>query len=184
MTKTKTIIILVILLIIGVTILYAISFLQKEYVALLAAGFGFIVSKAYEKYKVSEDRIYEKKKDVYYNLIKPWKELFINSTGSNNVISEKTIKEARDSAFEAMLYASDEVLSKYSYFRSADYSKFSNPKLILIYFANILKSIRKDLGYSNTKISELEILLMFINMNDKDKEEFRELIRSIYKKNK
>lgn len=87
---------------------------------LVSGSFGFIISKIIEDVKESKQRIYEQKRKYYNDLIRPFRDLLKNvkSKNGSTSLTSKQIADAMDTAFDNILYASDEVIEKYGRFRN------------------------------------------------------------------
>jgi len=136
----------------------------------LAGGLGYLISRFYENLKENKSRLYEKKREVYGRLLHAWKQLLINHINSKDkeqTITNEMLVETTDAAFDAVFYASDDVIKKYSIVRN--YSRMLPPNGTIIYhLGKLLKSIRKDLGHTYTSLDEADILSMFINFETKE----------------
>ncbi len=64
-----------------------------------------------------------------------------------------------------MIWGSDSVIKKWSKFRqlSSDPDKVKTTYQSMILLENLLKEIRKDIGYNGGKLDEGELLGLFIN---------------------
>ena len=146
---------------------------------LVSGSIGFIISKIIEDLKESKQRIYEQKRTYYNELIKPFRDILKNSKSKNgkNELTPKQIADAMDTAFDNILYASDEVIEKYGRFRNNstnnEQENSNNVDKTLKLFADLLLAMRKDLGNKYTTLDEVHILRMFINMTEKDEELYR-----------
>jgi hypothetical protein len=146
---------------------------------LISGGLGFAISKIIEDLKESKQRIYEQKRIYYNELIKPFRDILKNTKlkTNNTQLNNKQIADAMDSAFDNILYASDEVLIKYGRFRNNSTNEEEtgnkNMYLTLKLFSELLLSMRKDLGNKYTNLDEVHLLRMFINMSEADEENYR-----------
>lgn len=140
----------------------------------LAGGIGFIVSKLYESIKENKQRTYDKKREIYYKLIKPFREILFPANGKKKELSNEQIREAVEAAFDNILYASDEVIKAYGSFRNLSSNGNIQPEKVLKQFALLLKAMRKDLGNQFSTLDEVDILKMFINMTVSEEKEYRE----------
>lgn len=146
---------------------------------ILAGAIGFVVSKLYESIKENKQRAYDKKREVYYNLIKPFREVLANiNTSKKNDLTDKQIKDAIEAAFDNILYASDEVIKIYGTFRNLSSNSNISTESILGSFALLLKAMRKDLGNQFSSLDEVDILKMFINMNVEEEKKYRILFKT------
>ena len=185
----RNLIIIIILIIMISIILFSTQWLKKidpTILTLISGGLGFAISKFIEDLKESKQRIYEQKRIYYNELIKPFKDILKNSKLKigNTQLSNKQIADAMDSAFDNILYASDEVLIKYGRFRnnSTNETELGNKNIYLTLklFSELLLSMRKDLGNKYTNLDEVHLLRMFINMSEAEEENYRKE----FKKNK
>lgn len=72
-----------------------------------------------------------------------------------------------DIAKDMTVYASDEVLRLFVQFRALALAQEGDPKRTLEWFGKIILQIRKDLGYSITRIEPRDVLSVFITDIDK-----------------
>ncbi len=164
---------LLILALVGVAWGVAFTFqeLPKEGVAIVVAGMSFVISRIYESVKSNKERLYEKKRDVYRKLLDPYVKSLISMTKEESeredVITDEVVAEAIVCAFDAVLYASDDVIKSYSQFR-IDALKKGDTASIANNLANLLKAMRKDLGHTFTTLSNLDILQAFINFDENE----------------
>ncbi|MDM1521564.1 hypothetical protein HX087_17490 [Myroides odoratimimus] len=82
-----------------------------------------------------------------------------------------------DTAFDNILYASDNVIEKYGKFRNNSLNENQEDPnhlyKILKHFAELLIAMRKDLGNKYTSLDEVHILRMFINMTEAEEKLYR-----------
>lgn len=182
----KQYIFFIVIIIIAVSVLiYKYEILKSidpTILTLLSGGIGFIISKFIENLKESKQRIYEQKRVYYNELIKPFRDIIKNTklkTSSKNELNDKQIANAMDSAFDNILYASDEVILKYGKFRNNSQNNDSNSYRTLKLFAELLLAMRKDLGNNFTNLDEVEILRMFINMTKEEETLYRNEFKKI-----
>lgn len=146
---------------------------------ILAGGIGFIVSKIYESIKENKQRAYEKKREIYYKLIKPYREILFPASIKKKDLTNEQIREAVEAAFDNILYASDEVVKAYGTFRNLSYNGEINPEKLIKQFAILLKAMRKDLGNQFSTLDEIDILKMFINMSSSEEMEYRKKFKQL-----
>lgn len=157
---------------------YFLGTLPPSVTALVAGAIGFLASRIYEAWRESRARLYEKKREVYKKLMAPWQNLLLKSITKkedNPQLSNDELEQTANAAFEAILYASDDVVKQYGKFRNMDFANLEEPKIMLRELAILYKEMRKDLGHSFTSLDEIDILLMFINMSEEEREEYRKL---------
>lgn len=159
-------------------LVWGLSKIPPTWTPFIAGGIGFSISRLYETWKENKTRLYEKKREVYSRLIRPWQSILISSMANkdkkNDVkVSPELITEAGNAAFDAILYASDEVIKDYGIFRTTAAEGNPTPELVLGNLTKLLKSIRKDLGHTYSNLTDTEILLMFMNLTETEKQKFK-----------
>lgn len=172
-------ILLVIIAIIGWLIYYFFSNLSMPTLTIISGAVGFIISKIYDSIRDNKQRMYEKKREVYFQLIKPYREVLKGVNNKKAVDPDETmISEAIDAGFDNILYASDEVVKAYGDFRNitADGNN-PQPELVLKKLAILLKAMRKDLGNQFSTLDEVDILKIFINIGAQEENRYRELFK-------
>ncbi|MDI9312149.1 MAG: hypothetical protein QM535_18185 [Limnohabitans sp.] len=187
-TNKKTLLLLLVVISIIVFIFYNGEYIKKidpTILTLVSGSLGFIISKFIEDIKESKQRIYEEKRKYYTELIRPFRELLKNTKtkNGNNTLNNKQIADAMDTAFDNILYASDDVIEKYGRFRNNSTNEEENGSKdsykTLKLFAELLLAMRKDLGNKYTSLDEVHILRMFINMSKTEEESYRKKFRSL-----
>lgn len=152
---------------------------------MVSGSIGFIISKIIEDLKESKQRLYEQKRKYYNELIRPYRDVLknIKVKNGNTTLNNKQISDAMDTAFDNILYASDEVIEKYGRFRNIDTNDTEtgskNLYKTLKFFSDLLLAMRKDLGNKYTSLDDVHILRMFINMSEKEEETYRKEFKKI-----
>lgn len=154
--------------------------------AIFGTGIGFLVTKLYDSWKESRTRLYDKKREIYSRLLAPWIRVFAaqieKNLGAKEISTEDIIKEfAKDlpgATFDAMLYASDEVLQKYGRMRASSLGGGSAGPMVLVLFAQLIKAIRRDLGNTYSSVSEEDLLGLVVNWTDADRASFRAAVQA------
>ncbi|HVQ36527.1 MAG TPA: hypothetical protein VMS31_03290 [Pyrinomonadaceae bacterium] len=161
-------------------ILWLLYKLPATVVALVAGGVGFLATKLYESWKESRQRLHDKKRDVYAKLLAPFLALHLQilkgdgDRPAHKVVREKMTTQMVDATFDAVLYASDDVLKLWGRIRTAGLQN-TDPTIVLVWYMRLLKAMRKDVGNSYTALSEADIMLLFVNFTDDDLIGFVEL---------
>ncbi|WP_036471189.1 hypothetical protein [Myroides odoratimimus] len=178
----KSLFIIIIIISIIFFLVYKKEYFEKidpTILTIVSGSLGFIISKIIEDIKESKQRIYEQKRKYYIELIRPYRDLLKNSKTKNskNELSSKQIADAMDTAFDNILYASDNVIEKYGKFRNNSLNENQEDPnhlyKILKNFAELLIAMRKDLGNKYTSLDEVHILRMFINMTEVEEKLYR-----------
>lgn len=184
MKKNEIISIILICIAFGFLIYGLVYFFSKSsptISTLLAGAIGFIISKFYESIRENKQKLHEKKREVYLKLIKPYRDVIINPSKNNGEleVTPEIRKEAIEAAFDAILYASDDVVRTYGEFRNMPLNNVDKSEIILNKLALVLRSMRKDLGNQYSNLDEVQILKMFINMSSTDEERYRSVFKTL-----
>lgn len=161
-------------------ILWLLYKLPATVAALIAGGIGFLVTKLYESWKESRQRLHDKKRDVYAKLLAPFLVLHLQilkgegDRPAHKVVREKMTTQMVDATFDAVLYASDDVLKLWGRIRTAGLQN-TDPNIVLIWYMRLLRAMRKDVGNTYTALTEADIMLLFVNFTDDDLAGFVEL---------
>jgi len=106
----------------------------------------------------------QRKRELYAKFLN----LFFDTLKQGGKVDQdKLSSELMDIAKDMTVYASDEVLRLFVQFRSMAVTAERDPKKILEWFGKIILQIRKDLGYSITKIEPRDVLSVFVTDIDK-----------------
>lgn len=184
----KTIVLFLIIVLIVLLVIYKVDYFKRidpTILTLVSGSIGFIISKIIEDLKESKQRLYEQKRKYYNELIRPYRDVLknIKVKNGNTALNNKQIADAMDTAFDNILYASDEVIEKYGRFRNTDTNDTEtgskNLYKTLKLFSDLLLAMRKDLGNKYTSLDDVHILRMFINMSEKEEEAYRKEFKKI-----
>ncbi|KQB40967.1 hypothetical protein [Flavobacterium aquidurense] len=184
----KTILLFLLISSIVVVVIYNVEYFKKvdpTILTLVSGSIGFIISKIIEDLKESKQRLYEQKRKYYNELIRPYRDVLknIKVKNGNTILNNKQIADAMDTAFDNILYASDEVIEKYGRFRNTDTNDTETGSKSLYktlkLFSDLLLAMRKDLGNKYTSLDDVHILRMFINMSEKEEELYRKEFKKI-----
>jgi len=148
----------------------------------LAAAIGFFVNKYYETWQGNRARLHDKKREVYFALVKPWGDIIALKK------REKPSAEI-EHQFDLILYGSDEVIKEYLAFEKfarKEREKIADPAKgddVMVaetfsHMAFLLKTMRKDLGHTFTKLDEADILDTFIPLNDEIRAKLKNVLRA------
>ena len=168
---------LVIIGLVGIMV-WGITKMPTQWLPLITAGIGFLVSRLYETLKENKTRLYEKKREVYTRLLYPWLSILIQIISAKDKkvpiknLSSKALADLAQAAFDAILYASDDVIKAYGSFRTLDPEQNEYTEVVLGRLTKLLKSIRKDLGNTYSNLKDIEILQMFMNLTPEEKIKF------------
>jgi len=152
---------------------YFLFTIPTNIIPFVAAGIGFVVSRIYEYTKENKSRLYDKKREVYLKIIRPWKNVLIMGKDAKVEMSSEFTQEQKEAGLDLILYGNDDVIKQYGQLRNAG-SEVS-PDLYLVKFAKLLKGMRKDLGYTFSSLNAKDILEVFINFTDEEKTKYTKI---------
>lgn len=169
----------------GWFIIWGFSKISSDWLPIIAAGLGFLVSRLYETWKENKTRLYEKKREVYARLLHPWQSILVGTIaakdkkGVEQKLPTEFITKAANAAFDAILYASDDVIRDYGNFRTCTAEAGVTTEIMFGRLTKLLKSIRKDLGNTYTNLTDVEILQMFMNLTPEEKIKFQNISKNL-----
>lgn len=179
----KTLVLFLLIIVVALLGIYKADYFKQidpTILTLVSGSIGFVISKIIEDLKESKQRIYEQKRKYYNELIRPFRDILKNTkikNGTTTTLNTKQIADAMDTAFDNILYASDEVIQKYGRFRNngtnEEQEGARNSYKTLKLFSELLLAMRKDLGNKYTTLDDIHILRMFINMSEADEAFYR-----------
>lgn len=145
--------------------------------ALVAGAIGFLITKLHESWKESRQRLHDKKRDVYAKLLAPFLALHLEILkGDTGRPAHKTVRENMttqwvEATFDAVLYASDDVLKLWGQIRTSALTS-ADPNAIMVRYMRLLKAMRRDVGNTYTAVSEADIMRLFVNFSDAELDAF------------
>jgi len=167
------IIFLIVWMIIGLIHLF--STLQKEVIAsiiavtgtILVSVFSVTATKYYERKRIIDQEIRNKKIPMYESFVEFWFKVLNNQKLDGKPISEKEMMGFFIGfTQQIMVWGSDSVIKKWSEFRlklSSLPGKQNFDYSLLFEFEALLLEIRKDTGHKNKKLLKGDLLGLFIN---------------------
>ncbi len=137
-------------------------------ILVIAAGFvtWFLKDKS-EKLRLQREKLIEEKRGNYEKILEP---IIRSFSGINNASEmQKAIKQVQSydykkSAFQLMLFGSDNVVKAYNDYFQYLYNNENNMKAeeMLKQLGKVILEIRKDLGNKKTMLKELDMLRFII----------------------
>jgi hypothetical protein len=174
-TRNTAIVLITILILLGVGALALWVFwrLPAPISALLAGAIGFLISKIFESLKESKERLHQKKREVYAKLLAPMLALHLQilkgeEQPAHDVVLGQMTSQMVEATFDAVLYASDDVLKLWGRIRTAGLTG----EQVLVLYMRLLRAIRKDVGNTFTSVTEANILRLFVNFSDEDLQKY------------
>jgi hypothetical protein len=136
----------------------------------LAAALGGLASWAiqsrFEDARAVEARLSPDRRKIYVDILMPYIEVFKAATdGTGAARAEKIIKsvEYRRTGFELALMANDDVVNAFNRMMQHFFHyEGSQPRNILLLFADLLLELRRGLGNKSTKLSQRDMVAWFI----------------------
>jgi hypothetical protein len=150
------------------TLLHEISQAPWQFITILVALLGALITFAGNLQIQIRNEQKPKKIEIYDKVIKLFFDsLFASKLGQKPKTKEELVKEFAVMTPDLILWASDDVLNVYINFRKiANDNIQDSSKDSILLFGQMLLAMRKDLGHQNNKMSEKQILLTFVNDND------------------
>lgn len=127
----------------------------------LIGGIGWILRNEIEKRREVEKQLSEKKYSVYIKIMNLFFDVIKNTKESKKISDEKIANEMFVIVKELIVFGSDSVNLKFIEWRES--ANKGNPNLVVFLFADLIVEIRKDMGSPATKLSNSDVLKMFIN---------------------
>ncbi len=156
--------------------------IPSSWIPVIAGGVGFLISRFYESWKENKQRLYDKKREVYSVLLRPYINILTNSMmnkaiGTNRTenVTEEMFETAIQAGFDSILYASDDVVKAYGIFRNMQLTNPTSTKVLFSNLSQLLRAMRKDLGHTWTNLSDREMLAIFINLTPQEWAEYGNL---------
>lgn len=154
------------------------EFVEKILPTLLVVAAGFItwfLKDKSEKLKFQREKLIEEKRLNYEKILEPI--IRVLAGVKNKVEMDKALKQIQSfdykkSAFQLMLFGSDNVVNAYNDYFQYLYKNESNldPKNMLNALGKVILEIRKDLGNDKTALKEYDMLRFMITDIEKMKE--------------
>lgn len=104
----------------------------------------------------------QRKRDLYVEVLKLFFEVLKKGQKKESLKQDKLASEWIEITKNMAVYASDDVLHLFVQFRRMAFTENQDPKRFMDWFGKIIIQIRKDLGYSNTRIEPKDVLSLFI----------------------
>ncbi|MBC6697825.1 hypothetical protein [Hymenobacter sp. BT190] len=152
-------------------------------IPLLLGAIGYVVTKFYENYKDRQTRLYDKRKEIYQALVKPYVAVLTNmltdkqtNKSEEFVLTPDQIKDSVEAASNAVMFGSDDVIKSYGRYRNISANGLADTNYNLLALAQLLKTIRKD---TYTSVDEVDSLKLFINITAHEEIILRESFKNI-----
>lgn len=151
------------------------SGLQKETAAALIAAsatilvsvFSVVGAKYYERKRVIEEELRQRKIPIYEEFIKFLFKIIGNEKLESESLNEKDMEKFFiEFTQKLMIWGSDEVIEQWSKYRKVSIEHFENGDSNLndmFQLENILLAIRKDTGHKNKNLKKGDLLGLFVN---------------------
>lgn len=123
-----------------------------------------IIGKTYERRKIIEQQIRNKKIAMYDEFVEMWFRFLRDMTDGKPTPESEMIDFFHSFNRKLLLWGSDEVLAKWSNYRRhfTDNNTTGGPQS-LFDFEDLLLTIRKDTGHKNKNIKKGDLLGLFVN---------------------
>ncbi len=154
------------------------EFIEKILPTLLVVAAGFItwfLKDKSEKLKFQREKLIEEKRLNYEKILEPIIRVLAgvkNKTEMDKALKQIQSFDYKKSAFQLMLFGSDNVVNAYNDYFQYLYKNESNldPYKMLNALGKVILEIRKDLGNDKTALKEYDMLRFMITDIEKMKE--------------
>lgn len=131
---------------------------------------GWYLRSSVETIRREKEKLQDERRKIYAQILEPYIRIFAgakNPRETKKAISQITSFEYRKASFELSLMGSDDVvravneLMQHTYRMERD-DVASRPEELLFYWGRVLIAIRRDLGSTGTKLTEIDMLKVHI----------------------
>jgi hypothetical protein len=137
----------------------ALAYLTPFLLAALA-GLGTLYKLERDKRHQIEQKLNDNKAKIYASFVEDYSALFFKPGGKDHTPEDymRIVERVQSFARNSMMYASDEVVEKFSKFYKLQNTAVENMSMADIYerldsFSDVVVAIRKELGHTKTKLS-------------------------------
>jgi len=131
---------------------------------------GWYLRSSVETIRIEKEKLQDERRQIYTQILEPYIRIFAgakNPRETKKAISQITSFEYRKASFELSLMGSDDVVRAVNEliqhtFRLERDGASSRPEELLIYWGRVLIAIRRDLGGTGTKLTEIDMLKVHI----------------------
>lgn len=136
----------------------ALAYLSPFLLAALA-GIGTLYKLERDKRQQVEQKLNENKARIYASFVEDYSALFFKPGGKEHTHDDymRIVERVQNFARNSMMYASDDVVEKFSVFYKLQNTAVENMTMADIYerldaFSDVVIAIRKELGHTKTKL--------------------------------
>jgi hypothetical protein len=167
----------------GAVVIWVLTSVREPVRPLIAGALAFVASRYYESLKESRSRLYERKREAYATMLRPWRDVMSSIIQNRGSVAEISVTpslaaSATDAGFDGILYASDDVLRRYVAFRNVGVGREATSSEVLGRLGALLMAMRRDLGHPFSSLDEVDVIATFVNMSDQERAQFRSTIRA------
>jgi hypothetical protein len=133
----------------------------------IAAVIAIVIGRSYDRKLEIESKQREKKIEIYESFLEVWFNKLMNESKNvkkNEIIDEEFLAYIGTFASKLILWGSENVINSYNSFRYTSLNtELHSNKTILQKFEELLLEIRKEIGHTNKKLEDNDLLRLFIN---------------------
>lgn len=134
--------------------------------ALVTGAIGFLIARLYDMWKTREERSFEKRKEVYTEILEPLVRVFsIEEKSRLNKISDSIRQQSVRSGLHLVMYGSDDVIKAYAHFRTLGDN--ASAKEILGALAKLVLAMRYDVSGGRSRVTLEDVLDSFVSREHK-----------------
>jgi len=128
---------------------------------------SWFIKSRYEELRVVEERLTDKRREVYSKLLEPYIRIFSDMSKEGQKEAQELILsyEYRKCFFDLILFGSDGVIEAYNdlmgYMYESEEGKSDNKRMFK-FFGRLLLEIRRSVGNKKTKHGEIDMLKAMI----------------------
>lgn len=151
------------------------------FLTFISGAIGFLIKATIEHNRETENRLFEKKGKIYGDILKLYNRSLPRVNESNKINNVATNIEITEASFDLLTWGSDNVVKQYVRYRNSSLYNSNDQLSSLLIMADFILAIRKDLGYENEKLNQIDVLSMFINFKSNEIEEICKKFNIEYK---
>ncbi len=139
--------------------------------ALIAAlgGLGYLYRSSRDKRRDLEQQLASSKRDLYTDYVNVLKEIAAASQGGKIAKADLYVDRLRTFAFNSTLVASDPVVRAHVRFTNLERIAPGDASVVVPAVGDVLLALRRDIGFPGTKLSNRDLLGVFVKEIDDEK---------------
>ncbi len=132
-------------------------------------GLGYLYRSSRDKRRDLEQQLASSKRDLYGQYVTVLKDVAGVSQGGKLTKPEVYVDRLRTFAFSSTLIASDPVVRAHIRFTNLERIAPGNASVVVAAVGDVLLALRRDIGFADTKLSNRDLLGVFVKEIDDDR---------------